>query len=66
MKFLRKLLQEKAMAETMRDNKVTIIPDTSQYHLVVFLAPMLASYDHLFSPYDTPVAFCDILPVKHG
>jgi hypothetical protein len=25
------------MAETMRDNKVTINPDTNQYHLVVFL-----------------------------
>jgi len=35
MKFLRKLLQEKAMAETMWDNKVTNITNTNQYHLVV-------------------------------
>jgi len=37
MKFLRKLLQEKAMAETHGDNKVTINIVTNQYHLVVFL-----------------------------
>jgi len=65
MKFLRKLLQEKAMAETMRDNKVTINPDTSQYHLVVFLAPRLASYNYLLSPYGITIDFfMTILPVS--
>jgi hypothetical protein len=40
MKFLRKLLQEKAMAETHGDNKVTINIDTNQYHLVVIFSPL--------------------------
>ena len=52
MKFREKLLQEKAMAETMWDNKVTINPDTNQYHLVVFLVLRQASYNHLLTPYD--------------
>jgi hypothetical protein len=48
MKFLRKLLLEKAMAETMRDNKVTNIPNTNQYHLVVVFN---TCRDHIFISY---------------
>jgi hypothetical protein len=43
MKFL-KLLQEKAMAETMRANKVTIKTNTPQYHFVVVLKPLADLY----------------------
>ena len=46
-----KLLLEKAMAETMWGNKVTINTNTNQYHLVVFFSHGLCFKDHLFREY---------------
>jgi hypothetical protein len=38
------------MAETMWDNKVTINPNTNQYHLVVFLVTGCVNKTSSFKP----------------
>lgn len=66
MKFLRKLLRKRQWLKPIWDNKVTINPDTNQYHLVVFLTAG-GSYIYLLPPLLYYLRHgCDNLPIiKH-